>query len=337
MRVARILFALLAASSVALAGCGGARTTGAVDVNKLLEQKIKPNEMGMVMIIEYHRVEDEESDYTRSIENFKKDMATFYEKGYRLIAFHDLLKGRIDVPAGTTPMVFSFDDSTQCQFNYVKKGDKTVIDPNCALGLMQAFYDQHKDFGYTAQFNLLPQMFDQEDYKKKKLDYLQTNGFEFGNHTVSHPSLGRQSDEAVQEEIATMAKDIKSVEPKATVDVLCLPNGSVPKNQALMYDGSFEGYKYHNNWALLVGSNPFYPVWHYRNPGTLVPRIQAMDYDPEDGSGAEGSVYWLRYFDRHPELRFVSDGDPTTICAPSYMEPRLTGDNIPSGVQFVGY
>jgi peptidoglycan/xylan/chitin deacetylase (PgdA/CDA1 family) len=337
MRVVRILFAVLVASSVALAGCGGASTTGKVDVNKLLEKKIKPNEMGMVMILEYHRIEDEESDYTRSIENFKKDMATLNEKGYRLVSFHDLMNGRIDVPAGTTPVVFSFDDSTQCQFNYLKKGTKTTTDPNCALGLMQAFYKQHKDFGYTAQFNLLPEMFDQPDYKKQKLDYLVKNGFELGNHTVSHPSLGRQSDEAVQQEIATQAKNIKAVEPKATVDVLCLPNGSVPKDQALMYDGSYEGTKYHNKWALLVGSNPFYPVWHYRNPGKLIPRIQVMDYDAEDGSGAEGSAYWLRYFDNHPELRFISDGDPSTICAPSYMEPRLQADNMPSGVQFVGY
>ena len=104
-----------------------------------------------------------------------------------------------------------------------------------------------------------------------------------------------------------------------------------------MYEGSFEGTAYHNKWALLVGSNPFYPSYHYRNPGKLVPRIQVMDYDPEDGSGASGSDYWLRYFDKHPELRFISDGDPTTISAPAYMEPRLLPDNLPAGVTFAGY
>jgi peptidoglycan/xylan/chitin deacetylase (PgdA/CDA1 family) len=332
---------LAAACALALTGCGGGSNAKEIDsqanLEKLLKKGLKPNEMGMVMVLEYHRVKETESNFQRSIDNFKKDLETLYQKGYRLVTFRDLMTGNIDVPAGTTPVVFTFDDSTLSQFNYLPQGSKTVIDPQCALGLMQEFYKKHNDFGYTALFNIMPEMFDQEKYKKEKLEYLRTHGFEMGNHTVSHPSLGKLSDDQVQAEIAGLQKDVKSVDPKVNLDILCLPYGSMPKNQAVMYKGSAGGVTYNNKWALLVGSNPFYPMYHYKNPGQLIPRIQVMDYEPRTGAGSDGSAYWLRYFDRHPEMLFISDGNPKTICAPAYMQSRLVPKNLPQGVQFLGY
>jgi len=338
-RIAYLAVAAVITVCLALPGCGsgGKKVSATEHVDALLKKGVRPNEMGMVMILEYHRIADRESDYTRSIDNFRKDLESLYQKGFRLVKLNDLLRGRISVPAGTTPIVFSFDDSTEGQFRYIREGAKTRIDPLCAMGMMSDFSRKHPDFGYTALFNYLPELFDQARYKKAKVDYLLNRGFELGDHTITHPSLGLVSDEQVQKEIALPVKDIKKVNPKATTDILCLPHGSIPRNQDLMFDGSYEGTTYHNNWALLVGAEPMYPQYHYKNPGKLLPRVQVMDYDPEDGSGASGSDYWLRYFDRHPELRFVSDGNSKTICAPSYMETRLLGNKLPAGVRFVGY
>jgi peptidoglycan/xylan/chitin deacetylase (PgdA/CDA1 family) len=339
----RALVGVTIIALLALAGCGGGgdKKPGAsearANLDKLLKKGMKPNEMGMVMVFEYHRIKETEGSYTRSVDNFKKDLETLYKKGYRLTTFHDMMAGRVGVPAGTTPVVFSFDDSTESQFRYIKEGDKTVLDPQCALGMMENFYKQHKDFGYTALFNYLPAMFEQSQYVKQKVEYLYKNGFELGDHTITHPLLGKMADDQVQKEIAVPIKDMKKIDPNVKVDILCLPNGSIPKNQSLMYDGSWEGSKYHNNWSLLVGSNPFYPSYHYKNPGRLIPRIQVMDYNTESGAGADGSGYWLRYFDQHPELRFISDGDSSTVCAPAYMEPRLVPDKLPAGTVFVGY
>ena len=333
------LFTVAIMASLTFAGCSGGDKAASAQQNlkAAFEKGIKPNEMGMVMVLEYHRIGETESDYTRSIKNFKKDLETLYRKGYRLITFHDLLTGNIGVPEGTTPVVFSFDDSTESQFRYIKQGGKTVIDPDCALGMMEAFHKKRPDFGYTGLFNYLPAMFDQPDYKKRKVSYLRNNGFELGNHTISHPLLAKLDDQEVQEEIAVPVKNMKTINSTVKVDILCLPHGSIPRNQALMYDGSYQGTKYHNKWSLLVGSNPFYPPYHYKNPGRLVPRIQVMDYDVESGAGADGSGYWLRYFDKHPELRFISDGDSSTICAPSSMETRVLNDKLPTGTSFRGY
>ena len=334
-----ILVVCLVLLVLAGAGCGTTDAEGGArkDLDALLKKGTRPNEMGMVMVLEYHRITETEGDYARSVENFKKDLETLYAKGYRLIKFHDLVNGKVSVPAGTTPIVLSFDDSTESQFKYDKQGTSTVLDQDCALGIMDAFSKKHPDFGYTALFNYLPALFDQPSYEKQKVDFLYGKGFEFGDHTISHPSLAKADDQTVQKEIAVPINDMKAINPKVSVDILCLPNGSIPKNQSLMYDGTYDGTSYHMNWSLLVGSNPMYPQYHYKNPGRLIPRIQAMDYNPDSGSGADGSGYWLRYFDRHPETRFISDGNPATICAPAYMENRLLADRLPSGVTFVGY
>lgn len=330
---------LMALMTITLGGCGRSDEASAhpAAIGKLLEEGIRPNEMGMVMVLEYHRIAQEEGDYTRSIENFRKDLQTLYDKGFRLVAFSDLMAGKIDLPAGTTPCVFTFDDSYESQFRYIDKNGTAVIDPDCALGMMKEFYEKHPDFGYTALFNCLPTLFEQKEYTEKKLRYLHDNGFEIGNHTVWHSDLSSLSDEEAQEDIASGYKGLKEALPEATINTLCLPMGIKTKNEALMFDGTFEGTDYHHDWALLVGSNPFYPVYHYKNPGRMIPRVQVMDFNRETGRGAEGSAYWLDYFDNHPERRYVSDGNASTVCAPTYMRPRLLEKELPEGTSFVGY
>lgn len=341
IKILTVALALTACCSMLALGCGGSSSARSVDarasVDAALKKGIRPNEMGMVMVLEYHRIADKESNYVRSVENFKKDLETLYQKGFRLVTFHDLMNGKINVPAGKTPVVFSFDDSTESQMRYLPQGTKTTLDPDCALGMMEAFKKKHPDFGSKALFNVMPELFDQAKYKKQKLDYLTENGYEIGNHTMTHPMLAKLPDDQVQKEIAGLQKLVKEEDPKIKMDVLCLPYGSEPKNKELMFKGTADGTTYKNKWSLLVGSNPFYPVYHYKNPGDVVPRVQVMDYDPIKGTGAEGSGYWLRYFERHPETLFVSDGNPDTVCAPAYMQPRLLADKMPKGVTFVGY
>lgn len=308
-----------------------------VDIQSLLKKGIRPNELGMVMILEYHRIADKEGSFTRSIDNFRGDLETLYAKGYRLINYSDFLSGHINTPAGCTPVIFTFDDSTVSQFRYIEQDGKKVIDPNCAVGIMQAFYHKHPDFGFTAVFSYLPSLFEQQGMEKRKVQYLADHGFEFADHTVSHIPLGKLSDQDVQKEIGTSISIMRSIDPKVKVDTLCLPDGVMPKNHNLMFRGSYDGSTYNMKWVLLVGSNPMYPQYHYKSPGAELPRVQVMDFDPRTGKGADGSGYWLAYFDRHPELRFVSDGDPLTICAPDYMATRVVNSKLPKGVHFVGY
>ena len=63
------------------------------------------------MILEYHLIEEPEGRWARTPANFRKDLERLREGGYRLVGLGDFLDGRIDLPAGTTPAVLTFDDS----------------------------------------------------------------------------------------------------------------------------------------------------------------------------------------------------------------------------------
>ena len=61
-------------------------------------ESLAPNELGRVMILEYHKIDYPEERWTRTPENFRRDLETLYARGYRLIALGDLLDGRIALP-----------------------------------------------------------------------------------------------------------------------------------------------------------------------------------------------------------------------------------------------
>ncbi|MGH7418303.1 MAG: hypothetical protein ACREKB_11060, partial [Candidatus Rokuibacteriota bacterium] len=90
---------------------------------------LRPNELGRVMILEYHKIDYPEERWTRTPENFRRDLETLYARGYRLLALNDLLDGRITLPAGTTPVVLTFDDSSPGQFRYLQRNGDLEIDP----------------------------------------------------------------------------------------------------------------------------------------------------------------------------------------------------------------
>ena len=52
---------------------------------------------------------------------FRELLDTLYVSGYELISLNDYLNGHIDVPAGSIPMIFTFDDGTAGQFSFIKE------------------------------------------------------------------------------------------------------------------------------------------------------------------------------------------------------------------------
>ena len=89
--------------------------------------ELAPNELGRIMILEYHKVDYPEATWTRTPENFRRDLETLYAKAYRLINLGDLLDRRFTLPAGTTPVVLTFDDSSPGQFRYLEQNGNVEI------------------------------------------------------------------------------------------------------------------------------------------------------------------------------------------------------------------
>jgi peptidoglycan/xylan/chitin deacetylase (PgdA/CDA1 family) len=280
----------------------------------------EPNELGRVMILEYHKIDIPEARWTRTPENFRRDLQRLWERGYRTVALNDYLDGKIALPAGTTPLILTFDDSSPGQFRYIQRGNDGqrgsdwVIDPECGIGILEAFAREHPGFGHAATFYVLPganppnRLFNQPELATRKLQHLASQGYEIGNHSLWHAELGRYSEAVVREQLAGAQEWVQRHVPGYRFRTLALPLGSYPKELGWALSGEAKGMTYKHDAILMVagGAAPS-PYARTFDPNRL-PRIQAVGTDLD---------YWITYFDRNPGERYVSDGDPATITVAS--------------------
>ena len=286
-------------------------------------ESLAPNELGRVMILEYHKIDYPEERWTRTPENFRRDLETLYAHGYRLVALGDLLDGRITLPAGTTPVVLTFDDSSPGQFRYVEANAEVEIDPKSAVGILEAFAREHPDFGHAAVFFVLPaadppnRLFNQPAYAGKKLQFLASHGYEIGNHTLWHANLGKYDEATVRAQIAGAQQWIQRHVPAYKPRALALPHGVYPKDVSWARSGSSKGVMYSHDAILQVSGGPAPSPFARAFDPLRLPRIQALESELR---------HWLGYFERHPGERFVSDGDPAAVTVPATLRGRVRSD-----------
>lgn len=283
-------------------------------------QALGVNEMGQIMILMYHEIGEPEDTWCRTPANFRKDLETLYAAGYRLISMNELLDGHIDIPAGCSPVVLTFDDGKAGQFRYLEQKGAQVIDPDCAVSILEEFYAAHPDFGLAATFYIFYETpFGQNEYVQQKLSYLIEKGFEIGNHCYTHGILSRLSPEDARRELALHVKRTKEYLPGYTVRSLALPKGEYPKDMSYVIEGSYEGTAYHNEGILLVGAEPAPSPFTVKYDPAALPRVRAS----ETGVEGYGLYDWLERLSNNPELRYVSDGDPATVVVPEEMAEQI--------------
>ncbi len=284
---------------------------------------LTPNELGRVMILEYHKIDYPEERWTRTPENFRRDLETLYAKGYRLINLGDLLDRKIQIPAGTTPVVLTFDDSSPGQFRYIEANGSVQIDPKSAIGVLEAFVAEKPDFGRGGTFYVLPgaskpnRLFNQPEYEGKKLQYLVSHGYEIGNHTLWHANLGKYPEATVRAQVADAQVWIQRHVPDYKTRTLALPHGVYPPDVSWVLNGSAKGTTYHHDAVLMVAGGPAPSPFSRAFDPVRLPRIQAVERD---------LAYWLNYFDKNPHERFVSDGDPNSVTVPAASRDRLRAE-----------
>jgi len=284
---------------------------------------LTPNELGRVMILEYHKIDYPEDRWTRTPENFRRDLETLYAKGYRLVNLGDLLDRKIQIPAGTTPVVLTFDDSSPGQFRYVEAHGSIQIDPKSAIGILEAFIAEKPDFGRGGTFYVLPgaskpnRLFNQPEYEGKKLQYLVSHGYEIGNHTLWHANLGKYPEATVRAQVAEAQVWIQRHVPDYKTRTLALPHGVYPPEVSWVLHGSAKGTIYNHDAVLMVAGGPAPSPFSRAFDPVRLPRIQAVERD---------LAYWLNYFDKNPNERFVSDGDANSVTVPAASRDRLRAE-----------
>ncbi len=300
--------------------------------------KLRPDETGAVMVVMYHRflANQPDSDLNRRPDTFRKDLETFYKKGYYPVNAIDFAENKMDVPAGKTPIVLTFDDALPSQFTVTPNADgQPKIDPDCAIGIMETFNKEHPDWPLKGTFFVLPHegrngfTFGQADYVSDKLNYLLSKGYEIGNHTSTHSSMRGMDATKVQWELGTAVRDITAINKNVKMEVMAIPYGIPPRNKdarAKLLAGESGGTSYANKAIFLAAWRPVLsPITKadkkFTNAGSFsefdlkgLERITPNAKKPKEPGVLE---YWLKYFDEHPRDRYISDGNMSIAAVPN--------------------
>jgi hypothetical protein len=307
---------------------------------------LQVDETGRIPILMYHAIGASAHRGARydtqglniAPETFRKHLALMYAAHWYPVNMRDVLTSHLNIPAGKTPVVITFDDARGTQFHYLPDG---TIDPNCAVGLLESFHEQHPDWPLRATFYVLPKSawnpapFWQPGRETKKLRYLVADGFEIANHSTTHRLMTHLSGTELCWEMAECQRYVRDRAPAATMDTMALPGGAAPKNHALwnsLLKGRLGKIVYRNRCILMAWGGPS-RSWADKK------------FDPDRVTRIGAGPGWIeRALQRmtqakktHGFLRpYVSDGNPDTVAVPR-TDRKMVDLHRLDGAQLVTY
>jgi peptidoglycan/xylan/chitin deacetylase (PgdA/CDA1 family) len=282
---------------------------------------IGANEMGEIMVLTYHLIGPAggKSEYNRTPEDLAKDIALLKSEGYYPVNVRDLVGGNIEVPAGLTPVALTFDDSSAGQYRIQADG---TFDPNSAVGVMQAAVAEG---GWASRATFFPLinvdaaddiLFGQPDLAKEKLQNLVEWGYEIGSYTVSYLNLKKASTAEATKELAVSKSTLeKMIGGGYKVTTLAVPFGDYPTSDTV-FKGTYLGNKYTYTGVVQASGGPSVSPFSTKFRPLHITRIQVTGNALKDQ---------IAYFKKHPELRFISDGDPAAIAVSETFASGLGG------------
>ncbi|CAA9245464.1 MAG: hypothetical protein AVDCRST_MAG76-1999 [uncultured Acidimicrobiales bacterium] len=316
------------AAMVALGACSGGSRSASKDEAAAPSTarppdpaSVKANELGVVPVLMYHRLtQTPTGEYDRSPDDFRAELQRLHDSGYRPILARDLVDGRIDVQAGKSPVVLTFDDTTVSQYRLGPDGNVVA---DTAVGILLEFSRSHPDFRPIATMYVNGNPFE-AGAGTPELQDLARRGFELGAHTLTHQNLAKTDADNVQKELVRGLRVITKAVPDAKVETLALPFGIKPKDKELARAGTWDGQSYSFDGVFLVGAEPSPSPFAVAFDPLKVPRIRSAEWNGQKPN--YGSSFWLDTLDKYPERRYVSDGDPDRVSFPKPEEAKLRAD-----------
>lgn len=305
---------------------------------------LQVNELGNVPIMMYHGIHNIEDNkytggnvdkdgYQRTAKAFREDLEFYYQNGYRMIRLNDYVNGIIDVEAGKSPIILTFDDGLENNLKVtgLDSNGNIIIDPNSAVGVLEEFKKKYPDFNITATFFINGGIFNQNEYNEKILHWLVDNGYDVGNHSYNHADFTTIDYTKSIKEIGSVYNILEKYIPNQYVNIVALPFGSPYEkkhsNMSAIMSGTYEGKEYRTIAALRVGweaeSSPFSSSFDK----TFLKRIRAYD-----NNGVEFDIEMN--FKILKNNRYISDGDKTTITVPKDKESKVINEH---NLKVIGY
>ncbi|MFF0775356.1 polysaccharide deacetylase family protein [Nonomuraea wenchangensis] len=277
---------------------------------------VKANELGQIPVLMFHRiVEKPGSTDDRSPAQFRADLERLIKEDYVPITAAEMVAGKIDIPAGKHPVVLTFDDSSPSQLTLNEVG---VPQKDTAVAILKEVAAKHPGFRPVATMYITRDMFGKtvREEQAQTLQWLKDNGFDLGNHTRDHLNLRGRSQKEVEEQIGTIGKLITSLSGVKPTTI-ALPYGNQPKNK----NWALHGPGYHHDGAFLAGYTPSAAPFSKAFEPAGIPRIKVMEKKGDCSQFC--SEAWLDWFNKNPDMRYVSDGDPRTVAYPKFKNPYL--------------
>ncbi len=281
--------------------------------------EVEADELGLVPVLMYHQLrEGGGSDWDLSPEEFRAELVRLFDSGYVPITTAQYVTGEFDLPAGLSPVVLTFDDSTRSQARLAEDG---TFAPDTSMGIL---VDVAADFEHVepiaSLYVITSSLFGGGSDGPDIVRALHEHGMEIGNHTHTHPNLRSLDAAGVQAELAGNVRIVRELVGDVEVASLALPLGIYPDDPALAVRGSADGTEYHHLAVLQVGYTPNVSPFHADFDGAAVARIQTH----ADPDFEFGSAWWLDQLDRGASYRrYVSDGDPSRISFPAERADEL--------------
>jgi hypothetical protein len=269
----------------------------------------------------HHQItSDRSSPYDLTAAEFQAELHRLWKDGYVPVNASAFVEGKIAIPKGRRPVVMTFDDGSSSQFGLEADG---TVNPNTAVGIMEAFYAKHPDFKPAGTFYVNDNPFGLSGSSlSRALKWLTTNGFEIGNHTLTHANLSQLDSTGVQKELAEEAKVIDGALPGYHISSMALPFGVTPSPNSLAVSGSWGGTSYGPYSVMLVGANPSPSPFSTQFDPAAIPRIRSAHFPWKTTQDYEFD-YWQSQLEKDPGSVYVSDGDPNTISFPKSEESEL--------------
>ncbi|SEL28720.1 polysaccharide deacetylase family protein [Nonomuraea pusilla] len=282
-------------------------------------RQIHANELGLVPILMYHRIVPKRlASIDRTPDQLRKELEKLARQGYVPITAREFATGQIQVPAGKSPVVLTFDDGHPSHFGLDSAGNPK---PDTAVSIIMDVSRRYPGFRPVATFWVNRAPFGLEDTASQKaaVSWLTGHGFEVANHTWAHPDLRALPKKKVREQITRLERLLVKlgVGPSKT---LALPYGSMPRARKIAIKGNWDGTRYDFAGVFLAGAEPSLSPYAKKFDRLAIQRIQSNGKKGECRKWC--SQYWLEWLNKHPGERYVSDGDPERISIPR----RLRGN-----------
>jgi peptidoglycan/xylan/chitin deacetylase (PgdA/CDA1 family) len=300
------------------ASAGNTSSTFSGPMTAAKASAIGANELGEIPVFMYGDISTQAGDGVRSPQDLANDIDYLRSQGFLPVNLRDLASGNIDIPAGKSPVVLTFDDSTIGQYNILDDG---TLDPQSAVGVLQAAVDGGGWQPKATFYCLLDvtskddELFGQSDRQQEKLRNLVDWGYEIGSHTVSNLNLKKATAADVQKELGDSQQRLQTLIASGyQVTSLSVPSGDFPGNLSLVAAGTYNGKTYKYTSAVALGETPSFSPFSKLFDPMHIPRITVT------GNTLRDAIDNLK---SHPELRYISDGDPTTVSAPKSVVEAL--------------